>query len=109
MGAVIALTIVGGVLRFIRLAHPPLLFDEAATYTRVTGTFTELLNILRFDGFAPLHYELYWLMARFARLTPVMMRIVPAISGTLMIPAMYFLARQMASRRVATLGAAITC
>lgn len=109
VGAVIALTIVGAVLRFARLAHPPLLFDEAATYTRVTGSFAELLGILRYDGFAPLHYELYWAMSRFVRLTPAMMRIVPAIAGTLMIPAIYFLARQMVSRRVATLAAAITC
>src|SRR5262245_44354443 len=103
-----ALTIVGGVLRFMRLAHPPLLFDEAATYTRVVGSFREMLEILRFDGFAPLHYELYWLMSRFMRLTPTVMRIVPAISGTLMVPATYFLARQVVGRRVATLAAALT-
>ena len=108
IGAVLLLTIVGGVLRFGRLSHPPLLFDEAATYTRVVGSFRELVDILRFDGFAPLHYELYWLLARVTTLTPFMMRLIPAIAGTLMIPAMYFLARQVASRRVATLASAIT-
>lgn len=107
LGALVALTIVGAVLRFIRLDQPPLLFDEAATYTRVTGSFRELLDILRHDGFAPLHYELYWLMARFVRLTPFMMRLVPALAGVAMIPAVYFLARQVTSRRVATVAAAI--
>ena len=108
IGAVIALTILGGMLRFIRLDHPPLLFDEAATYTRVVGIFRELLDILRYDGFAPLHYELYWLLRKITTLTPFMMRLVPAIAGTLMIPAMYFLARQVTSRRVATLAARST-
>ena len=100
VGAVIALTIAGAVLRFINLSQPPLLYDEAATYTRVTGSFAELMNVLRYDGFPPLHYAIYWLMARFVRLTPVMMRIVPALAGTMMIPAMYWLARQVASRIV---------
>src|SRR4051794_5107713 len=106
IGAVIALTLIGGILRLIRLSHPPLLFDEAATWTRVTGSFAELLDILRYDGFAPLHYQLYWLMSRIVRLTPAMMRLIPALAGTLMIPAMYFLARQVMSKRVATLAAA---
>jgi 4-amino-4-deoxy-L-arabinose transferase-like glycosyltransferase len=109
IGAVVALTIVGAVLRFINLAHPPLLFDEAATYTRVVGSFRELLAILRYDGFAPLHYELYWGLGKLTTLSPVMMRLIPAIAGTLMIPAMYFLARQVASRRVATLASALAC
>jgi 4-amino-4-deoxy-L-arabinose transferase-like glycosyltransferase len=108
LGAVTALTAVGGILRFVRLSHPPLLFDEAATYTRVVGSFRELVDILRFDGFAPLHYELYWLLARVTTLTPTVMRLIPALAGTAMIPAMYFLARQVASRRVATLASAIT-
>ena len=109
IGAVMVLTIVGGILRFIRVSHPPLLFDEAAVYTRVAGSLREVAQTLRYDGFTPLHYEMYWLLSRFVRLTPTVMRIIPAIAGTLMIPAMYFLARQMMSKRVATLAAAITC
>ncbi|MEA2709853.1 MAG: hypothetical protein QOF78_2454 [Phycisphaerales bacterium] len=108
LGAMIALTILGGVLRFVRLGYPPLLWDEAATYTRVAGTFRELVEILRHDGFAPLHYELYWLIGRMTTLTPFVMRLVPALAGTLMIPAIYFLARQVTSRRVATLASALT-
>jgi 4-amino-4-deoxy-L-arabinose transferase-like glycosyltransferase len=107
IGAVVALTLVGAALRLVNLDQPALLFDEAATYTRVTGSFRELLNILRYDGFAPLHYELYWLMGRFVRLTPEMMRLVPALAGTAMIPAVYFLARQIVSKRVATVAAAL--
>lgn len=108
LGAVLALTILGGALRFARLDHPPLWWDEAATYTRVIGSFRELITILRHDGFAPLHYELYWLLDKMTTLTPFVMRLVPALAGTLMIPAIYFLARQVTSRRVATLASALT-
>lgn len=108
VGAVLALTLLGGALRFARIDHPPLWWDEAATFTRVVGSFDELLGILRHDGFAPLHYELYWLLDKLATLTPFVMRLVPALAGTLMIPAMYFLARQVTSRRVATLASALT-
>src|SRR5205085_11979040 len=41
-------------------------------------------------------------------LSPVAMRLIPAIAGTFMIPATYALARQVTSRRVATLAAALT-
>ena len=108
IGAVIALTIVGGVLRFINLGQPPLLYDEAATYTRVCGTFRQMNATLQYDGFTPLHYELYWVLGKIATLTPAMMRLLPAIAGTLQIPATYFLARQIAGRRIATVAAALT-
>lgn len=99
------LTAIAAALRLWNLSYPPLLWDEAATYTRVTGTFGELVSILRFDGFAPLHYELYWLMARMMRMTPWQMRIVPAIAGIAMVPAIYFLAREVTSRKVALIAA----
>ena len=38
------------------------------------------------------------------RMTPPVLRFVPAMSGTLMIPAVYFLAVQMVSRRAAPPG-----
>jgi hypothetical protein len=41
-------------------------------------------------------------------MTPFMMRLVPALCGTLMIPAMYFLAVQIVSRRAALLTALFT-
>jgi uncharacterized membrane protein len=108
IGAVLALTLLGGVLRFINLDYPSLIYDEAATYTRVCGTYQQMLGTLRTDGFVPLHYELYWLMGKVLPLTPFVMRLIPALAGTLLIPAIYFLARQVASRRVATVAAALT-
>ena len=41
--------------------------------------------------------------------TPLVMRFVPALCGTLMVPAMYFLASRLVSRRTALLTALFTC
>lgn len=93
--------LLAGVLRFVFLGRPGIWGDEAATYGRVNGSFYQLLEVLRFDGFAPLHYELYFWLARHVVLDPVMMRLWPAIAGFGTVPAMYFLARQFFDRRVA--------
>jgi hypothetical protein len=103
--AVIAL---GGVLRFICLDRPSIWGDEAATFGRASGTFPELMARLQSAGFAPVHYELVWWIGQHTLLTPFMMRLVPAITGTLMIPAMYCLAAQLIGRRPALLTALLT-
>ena len=55
----IAITLFGGVLRFWKISQPPLWGDEAATFSRICGSYQDLLDILQFNGFVPLHYELY--------------------------------------------------
>jgi hypothetical protein len=107
----LGITLMGGVLRFALLDRPPLWADEAYTYSRVCGTYREMLDVLKYDGFPPLHYEAYWLLGRVCpRLTPVQMRLMPAAAGTAMIPAMYFLAVQITGRRrTALLVALFTC
>lgn len=101
-------TLLGGVLRFLYLDRPVLWGDECATYRRVCGTFDVLLSRLRNDGFVPLHYELYWLLKQVMNLNPWQMRLAPAIAGTLMIPAMYLLGRQIVRPGAALLAATLT-
>jgi hypothetical protein len=101
----LALTLLGGVLRFIYLDRPPLWGDDAFTFMRVCGTYQQMLDALQDWGFAPLHYELLWWIGQQTPLTPFMMRLVPAIAGTLMVPAMYWLARELGGRRVAFVAA----
>lgn len=109
-GAILlCLTIVGGAARLATLERPPIWGDEALTYSRVIGSFREMMEILRTDGFTPLHYILYWCLAQFTELTPRMMRLIPALCGTAMIPAMYFATRQISSVRAALLAAAYAC
>lgn len=42
-------------------------------------------------------------------MTPFMMRLIPALAGTLMVPAMYFLTRQLFGPRVSLLTALLVC
>lgn len=118
MLTLLGLTALGGVLRFYRIGIDPLLGDEARTFMRINGSYRELLPTLQTDGFPPLFYELYWwigqgmpvgsfrLIPGGVYFTPFMMRLVPAICGTLMVPVMYFLARQLLGKRASLLSAA---
>lgn len=111
--AVIALTVFGGVARFATSARIPLWNDEAHTFRRVSGTFGQLNAILSHDAFPPLHYYAYWMLAQAlggaGHLTPFWMRFIPCLAGTLMIPAMYWLAAELSGRPTALLTAAFTC
>lgn len=102
------LTLLAAALRLTFITQPPLWGDEALTFSRVCADFRDMLDILQHDGFAPLHYELYWVIARVFWLTPVVMRLVPVVAGTLMVPAMYFLARQIVGRPAALITAFFT-
>src|SRR5262245_33049492 len=55
-----AITLLGGAIRFATLDRPPLWGDEALTFSRVCGTFDQMMGILQSDGFTPLHYVIYW-------------------------------------------------
>ncbi len=150
--------LLGAGLRFFKLDQPAIWGDEALTYSRICGSYQDLIDVLQFDGFVPLHYELYqWIAAGMptrgkieqeathpnvtalrifapraaksqptsqpatkrvlvgehplvpdgVKMTPAVMRLVPAIAGTLEVAAIYFLAVQIASRRVALTTALI--
>lgn len=132
------LTIVAGLLRFVALDRPSVWGDEAATYGRVAGTYQELLNQLVDSSFPPLHYQLEWWVAQGMPywgtieapaddggprafmptkffvpggipLTPFVLRFIPALGGTLFVPAIYFLAVQLFGRRVALTAACLAC
>lgn len=106
------ITVMGGALRFACLDRPLIWTDEAYTHFRVSGSFEEMFQILKTEGFSPLHYELYWGLGRMLggpeHLTPLWMRVLPALWGTLLIPAMYFLARQFFNRKIALMTALAT-
>lgn len=97
-------------MRFAWLGRPCLWGDEALVYWRTCGTYGQLLQPLHADGFPPLHYELFWLIVRAAGGTPgpVAMRAVAAVCGTLLVPAVYFVASQMWPARPALTAAAFT-
>src|SRR5580693_9371920 len=54
------ITLLAAVLHFSYLSRPPLLIDECFTFWRTCGSYHDLVETLRNDGFVPLHYELLW-------------------------------------------------
>jgi len=102
------ITLLATILRFALLSQPVLWGDEALVYLRVAFSYRDMLDTLLHDSFAPLHYELYWCIARAFHMTPIVMRLVPAISGILMVPAIYWLARQLCNPWAANCAALFT-
>ncbi len=106
---ILLILLIGTALRLTLLTQPAIWGDEAATYSRIAGSYRDLLDIIQEnDAFVPLHYEMYWALSKVLQMSPVMMRLIPALSGILMVPAMYFLARQLVSRWAANLAALFT-
>jgi 4-amino-4-deoxy-L-arabinose transferase-like glycosyltransferase len=119
----LAITVLGFVLRFSFPTRPPLWGDDAYTVYRTHADYQSMLDVLQHDGFTPLHYELYWLLGRITGtqesaittdgkpivhstgLTPAAVRFLPALWGSLMPPVIYFLASQLLRRRIALAAA----
>ena len=59
MWALLGLTLLAGLLRFAFLDRPGLWHDEGATFYRINGTWEQMFEVLKDDGFPPLHYELF--------------------------------------------------
>lgn len=106
--ALSVITLLGGAIRFAWLDRPPVWGDEVATYARTFGSYENLLNTLGVTRFMPLHYQALWGIGQWRELTPFYLRLFPAVCGTLMIPAMYFLARQLLTRRASLVCALFT-
>src|SRR3954463_2188800 len=105
---VLGICLLGGVLRFSFMDRPQLWGDDAYTVYRTHADYQSMLDILQYDGFTPLHYELYWVLGKWHALTPHVVRLLPATFGTLMVPGMYFLAVQLFRRRTAVAVALVT-
>src|SRR5215212_10967531 len=58
--------LLGVTLRFSYMHRPLLWGDDAYTVYRTHADYQAMLDILQYDGFTPLHYELYWLLGRVA-------------------------------------------
>lgn len=114
-------TLIAAAIRLTNLSRPALLPDDAFTFWRVCGSFRDMVETLRDDGFTPLHYEALWWLKQGCPLpggwrvfadglypSPTMLRAWPTFCGTLMPMAMYFLGRQMLTRRASLIAAAIT-
>ena len=104
----------GGFLRFWRLDQQSYWFDEGRTIYRICDSFEHLFSSLQNQGFPPGWYVLirwwaqlmeWWTGSEAQAFAPAYLRLLPALLGTLLVPAMYFLARQFTDRKGALLVA----
>jgi hypothetical protein len=107
MWALLGLTAVAAVLRFWELDRPTLGVDEAGGALGISGTFAQLLDSARHAPNPPVYALLTWPLARLLTPSPHVLRFIPALAGSLLVPAVYFLARQLVPRRTALIAAAL--
>lgn len=97
--AVIALTVLGAVLRFATLDVQSLWGDEAATVLLVHRSFSSMLSHLSSNESAPpLYYVLAWLWTHVFGTGAVGFRSLSALAGTLTIPVVYACGAELSER-----------
>lgn len=96
---VLALTVLGGVLRFATLNVSSLELDESATLILVHRGFSGMLSHLaKSESAPPLYYILVWAWTKVFGAGPLGFRSFSAFVGTLTIPVMYMAGRQLSPR-----------
>jgi mannosyltransferase len=96
---VIALTVLGGVLRFATLNVQSIWLDESATLMLVRRGFSGMLSHLSASESAPpLYYVLVWIWTKAFGIGPLGFRSFSALVGTLTIPVLYAAGRQISPR-----------
>jgi mannosyltransferase len=105
---VVALTLLGGVLRFATLNVSSIELDESATLLLVHRGFGGMLSHLaRSESTPPLYYMLAWAWTKVLGSGPVSFRSLSALIGTITIPVMYLAGRDI-SQRVGLWAAMLT-
>lgn len=96
---VIALTLLGGVLRFATLNVSSIELDESATLILVHRGFGGMLShLVSSESAPPLYYVLVWAWTKVFGAGAVGFRSFSALVGTLTIPVMYLAGRHISAR-----------
>lgn len=102
----LALTLIGALLRFYNLGFNSLWLDEASTYTISKGSFLEIWQVTAAGEFnPPLFYWVEHIMLIFGN-NEVILRFIPAVLGILTIPLVYFVGKEFIDRNVGIIAAA---
>jgi mannosyltransferase len=105
---VVALTLLGGLLRFATLNVSSIELDESATIILVHRGFGGMLSHLaQTESTPPLYYILVWVWTKVFGTSPYGFRSMSALIGTATIPVMYLAGREI-SRRVGVWAAVLT-
>jgi hypothetical protein len=103
-----ALTALAAILRFSTLHVQSFWFDEAVTVQLVRGSFGHMLSSIGgSESTPPLYYAFAWVWSRVFGHSEVGLRSLSALAGTLFVPVAYAAGKELASRRVAVVIAAL--
>jgi 4-amino-4-deoxy-L-arabinose transferase-like glycosyltransferase len=102
----LAIVALGAAIRFSTLGEQSFWFDEASTYAVVAHGIGHVVSTIpQTESSPPLYYVLLWLWAQVFGLSEVALRSFSALSGTLLIPAMWALGRRLFSERAGLIAA----
>jgi mannosyltransferase len=95
----IAITAVGGAIRFATLTGQSYWFDEATTAHEMQLSFGAMWHALRVnESTPPLYYVLAWIWAKAFGTGEAGLRSLSALAGTALIPVTYLCGRELVSR-----------
>ncbi|HUE25602.1 MAG TPA: glycosyltransferase family 39 protein [Solirubrobacteraceae bacterium] len=104
-----AITIVGAALRFATIAHQSYWYDEATTVRELHRSFGGLLHaVAHQESTPPLYYVLAWVWAKVFGTGEAGLRSFSALAGVAAIPVAYLCGRELVSRAVGLVAAALT-
>src|SRR5205814_9331921 len=108
IAGVAALTVLAAVLRFYRLGHQGLWFDEANTALLVHFSPGKMLGLVpQTESTPPLYYCVAWVWARIFGYGETGLRSLSAVAGVLTVPVVYSAARKLISTRAGLIVAAL--
>jgi mannosyltransferase len=106
--AVVVLTILAAVVRFVGLSHQSYWFDEADTVSILHTSLGGLLTrVPRWETTPPFYFVLAWLWSHLFGYGEAGLRSLSALAGVLTVPVGYATGRQFFSRRVGVIVAAL--
>ena len=106
--ALVILTAVAALLRFLTLGTQSYWYDEAITVELVQRPFHAMLGAVpTSESTPPLYYVLAWIWSRMLGTGETGLRSLSAVLGTLTVPATYAGAQALVSRRSALFAAAL--
>lgn len=107
--AVALVTIVGGIIRFQLLGSIPRVMDgdegRMGIAAQITNSGYASNPFGRWENFGVFYLQIINVIIRIAGPTALAIRLLPAMSGTLAIPALYLLGRQIVGHRIALIAA----
>lgn len=107
--AVLAITALAAVVRFVGIGHQGYWYDEGNTVLLVHFSPGDMLALIpKSESTPPVYYCIAWVWARVFGYGETGLRSLSAVAGTLTVPVAYAAAAKLVSRRAGLITAALT-